>query len=109
MSETRGNQQRGSQGRHHMTEFGTSLACLFAAGFFIFCGWLKGANLRGARLLETNLEGAYLDGANLTRAGLDKANLTGADLTESNLEEAFLYGTILDRANLKVPRMLLGR
>jgi hypothetical protein len=47
-------------------------------------------DLRGTRLVETNLQGANLQGANLHRANLHRANLQGANLRSVNLSGAIL-------------------
>ena len=67
--------------------------------------YLNEADLRGANLIEANLNmanlvGADLGRANLTRANLRGANLTGADLGRANLGRANLVGANLGRANL---------
>jgi uncharacterized protein YjbI with pentapeptide repeats len=66
---------------------------------------LKEANLEGAYLLGANLEatclsGAYLSGANLEWANLSEANLLGANLKGANLQRANLSGANLEGANL---------
>jgi len=67
---------------------------------------LQAADLRGASLLQVNLEGADLEwgiltGADLRGASLLQANLEGADLEEADLEGADLEGATLTRAMLK--------
>ncbi|EIU6600391.1 pentapeptide repeat-containing protein [Salmonella enterica] len=61
---------------------------------------LRGANLRGANLCDTNLRGADLYGANLCGANLCDTNLRGADLYGANLCGANLCDTNLRGANL---------
>jgi uncharacterized protein YjbI with pentapeptide repeats len=69
--------------------------------------WQKGerADLRGANLIEADLNGANLSGADLIEADLSRAKLIGARLIEVNLSganfsEANLGRTILIGANL---------
>ena len=77
---------------------------------------LRGANLRGATLIDANLRGADLIGADLgcadlygadlRRANLGSANLRGADLRCANLRcanlrHANLYGADLSYADLR--------
>lgn len=58
-------------------------------------------NLKGVRLLATDLQGANLQKANLKGAHFDYANLQGADLRNANLIGARLYNTNLQDSNLK--------
>ncbi len=72
--------------------------------------YLRQADLRNARLVNTNffmadLSEAFLSAANLTDADLSGANLSGADLrdailTGANVQVADLKNTILTDANL---------
>lgn len=72
--------------------------------------YLRGAELRGARLggidlFEANLVGADLRGADLGQANLSNADLRGADLSGANLvgvdlSDANLSGAALGGANL---------
>ena len=71
---------------------------------------LRGTDLRGARLVRTNLRRAdlweanlthaYLVGATLTRVNLWEANLTNTDLEGATLTEAFIARANLTGANL---------
>ena len=72
--------------------------------------YLRGAELRGARLggidlfdadlAAADLRGADLGAANLSSADLSKADLSGANLLGADLSEADLCGADLRRANL---------
>jgi uncharacterized protein YjbI with pentapeptide repeats len=66
---------------------------------------LRGADLRGLNLSNTDLQGVDLSGANLREVNLSFANLAGAflneaDLTGANLESANLAGAFLIKAYL---------
>jgi uncharacterized protein YjbI with pentapeptide repeats len=66
---------------------------------------LSGANLRDAKLCDSNLKFANLSGAdlsdtNLRRADLSGANLSGANLFGADLADANLRGANLSNANL---------
>jgi len=61
---------------------------------------LRGANLSGKNLRQTDLMGAYLIGANLSGSNLAGANLRGAWLTSANLKRANLHGADLRGARL---------
>ena len=73
--------------------------------------WMKGANLRGARLenavrTKTHLQGANLIGANLQTADLTEVSLQGAGLHLTNLQgtrltEAQLQGAKIIRTQLQ--------
>ncbi len=67
-------------------------------------GWgyadMRGADLSGANLTETQMDRADLKKANLTGADLSEAHLMGVDLTGANLTGTKLYGTDLREANL---------
>ena len=67
------------------------------AVFSIFVG----AILKGAYLVEANLEGANLVGANMAEANLERSILIGADLRMASLKWANLEGVNLERANLE--------
>jgi len=63
------------------------------------------SNLRGAELMETNLEGVQLDNAFLVEADLGGANVRngvflGANLSQANLSQANLDGADLGGAHL---------
>ena len=85
------------------------LTLLFVQDHEIFKGlqinlqgsWLKGADLRKARLQGAILTGAHLKGATLVEARLQGAILTGAYLQKADLREARLQGAYLDRAYLQ--------
>jgi hypothetical protein len=77
---------------------------------------LRGANLSGADLDDSNFRGANLEGANLSNASffctnfrganleganLSNANFEGADLTDANFEGADLTDTNFSNANLE--------
>jgi hypothetical protein len=74
-------------------------------------GWLTDGSLRGAILVEANLEhahlggadlrGAFLRGANLQRALLVEAHLHHANLTFANLQKADLQRADLGITNLQ--------
>jgi hypothetical protein len=61
---------------------------------------LRGANLRGANLIDADLRGANLIDANLRGADLRGANLIDADLRGANLRGANLIGADLRGADL---------
>jgi uncharacterized protein YjbI with pentapeptide repeats len=61
---------------------------------------LSGANLKGARLAETNLRGADLSGADLSTSVLNMADLREADLSGTNLQHAELRDSDLREVNL---------
>jgi len=63
--------------------------------------YLSDTNLRGAYLSDTNLRGADLRGAYLSGAYLRGTNLSGADLRDTNLRGADLSGAYLRGANLR--------
>ena len=63
--------------------------------------WLKGADLRKARLQGAILTGAHLQEANLSRAYLQGADLEDAQLQGANLYEAHLQGADLSLAQLQ--------
>lgn len=77
-------------------------------------GWLEGENglLKGANLIEANLNGANLDEANLkgsrlryaylTRGRLIHADLSGADLVGAHMQQAKLVNANLRQAMLTV-------
>ena len=72
--------------------------------------WLKGANLRSARLdkavfTEAYLCGASLAGANLREVNLTKVRLQGADLSKARMERAILRKTRLQDACLRRVRL----
>ena len=62
---------------------------------------LQEANLTRANLQGVNLEGAQLQGANLEGANLQRANVTWTQLERTNLKGAKLQGADLTRANLQ--------
>jgi uncharacterized protein YjbI with pentapeptide repeats len=67
--------------------------------------YLLGADLSGAKLIQTELSGADLTGANLrgsylSRADLNEAYLHGADLSGANLSGTHLMGANLEGAKL---------
>ena len=71
-------------------------------------GWLRGANglLKGASLIEANLQNAHLGRANLeasalSPANLQRANLADAQLKGSNLKGARLQGAYIFWADLR--------
>ena len=63
--------------------------------------YLKGADLRGIKLHECDLQEANLSNANLERVDLIGANLQKADLQEANLIGAVFYPGQLEGAILK--------
>jgi uncharacterized protein YjbI with pentapeptide repeats len=69
--------------------------------------WLNGedggekANLKGAKIVEANLEGANLESARLIGANLEGANLRGADLKGANLVDADLRDADLRGVSLR--------
>ncbi len=65
-------------------------------------GWLEGDTglLKGADLVDANLEKAYMRRANLERTILHGANLEKADLGSTNLQRADLSGSKLRSSNL---------
>ena len=72
--------------------------------------WLKGVDLRKARLQGAILTGAHLQKADLSfaylqRAFLDKAYLQKADLSFAYLQRAFIFKTQLQEANLSEARL----
>ena len=67
---------------------------------YLTWAYLRGANLCGAYLSETDLEKADLTGADLSRAYLRGADLSGADLTRADLRGAYLAGADLRGATL---------
>ena len=72
--------------------------------------WLKGADLRKARLPRAILTGAHLQKADLSfaylqKASLDKAYLQKADLSFAYLQGAFIFQTHLQEANLSMARL----
>jgi uncharacterized protein YjbI with pentapeptide repeats len=62
--------------------------------------FLRGRNLRHAKLSESHLYAANLGGADLTSADLTNADLTGANLFAAHLTGANLVGANLTGANL---------
>lgn len=62
---------------------------------------LQGADLRGARLEEAQLQAAKLWGSDLRSVNLIDANLTGADLWNANLASATLGDTVFRDAILR--------
>jgi hypothetical protein len=67
---------------------------------------LSRANLRGVDLSGANLGDANLNRARLARAGLSRADLTGADLTGADLSAAGLRGANLLGANLSRAKLV---
>ena len=72
--------------------------------------WMRGADLRIARLESAVLVGVDLQEANLTRANLQGVNLggarlQGANLKGANLQRANVTGTHLERTNLKKTKL----
>ena len=77
--------------------------------------WLKGADLREARLekailVKAHMQGAWLDDAQLQEARLDGVQLQGAWLTMAHMQGAWLgraqlQGTMLDWAQLQGARL----
>ncbi len=61
---------------------------------------LYGANLRGARIVETSFSGANLTKADLREAEISMTDFTGAHMVETNLQQAKLIGVELSKANL---------
>ncbi|CEJ44384.1 pentapeptide repeat-containing protein [Umezakia ovalisporum] len=61
---------------------------------------LCGADLRGSHLCEANLDGAQLTGSILYGTNLNKANLNRANICWANLNQANLSGANLRGANL---------
>ena len=61
-------------------------------------------DLRGTRLVETNLQGVNLQGANLQGANLQGANLHRAKLQGANLRSVNLSGAILTQEQLEETR-----
>jgi hypothetical protein len=57
--------------------------------------WLTDGSLRGAVILNGNLEGVDLREADLREASLNRANLKGADLNSARLQGARFRGAIL--------------
>lgn len=66
---------------------------------------LQNANLSKAKLRNANLKNAYLRGANLFMTQLIEANLSGADLSGASLERTYLSGANLEGANLSDARV----
>lgn len=62
---------------------------------------LQEANLTRANLQGANLEGAQLQGANFEGANLQRANVTWTQFERTNLKGANLQGANLTRANLQ--------
>ena len=67
--------------------------------------WLKGADLREARLekailVKAHMQGAWLDDAQLQEARLDGSQLQGAWLGEAHMQGAWLIGTKLQGTQL---------
>ena len=63
--------------------------------------WLKGADLRKARLQEAILTGASLQEADLSRAHLQETNLEDAQLQGADLSRAHLQGADFEDAELQ--------
>ena len=63
--------------------------------------WLRGVDLSGANLSDTNLLEAILFDANLSHANLFRANLSHANLSQADLCGATLYLALLDAADFR--------
>ncbi len=59
-----------------------------------------------ADLSEADLSGCNLSNASLTKANLTKADLSDANLTEANLQEANLRNAILTNTDLKFTELI---
>ena len=62
---------------------------------------MRGVNLSGCTGLAVSLTGSDLREANLSKANLTMANIGGAILADANLEEATLVSTRMSGANLR--------
>jgi len=67
--------------------------------------YLKGADLRRAKLHQANLQNAKLSQAILQRAILDKAELHNADLFKVDLQGACLDGANLQKTDLRMANL----
>lgn len=70
---------------------------------------LKGANLKGKDLSNTNFTKANLEEANLSSADLTNANFQDADLEETNLKGAKIQGANFKNAELEYATWVDGR
>ena len=84
-------------------EIQSLLRMLFVQQYLVFRGldinlqgsWLKGTDLRKARLWSANLTQTQLQGSRLDAAHMQNANLTDAHLEEACLQDAWLHGANL--------------
>lgn len=107
--------------RHHTKpseEVQSLLTLLFAKEHSVFAEfradlqdtWLRGAQLKNARLSKCDLTGAVLESADLSEASLSDAflistNLRHAVLEEANLQRAWFFGADLRSAYMNFARM----
>lgn len=105
---TGGTEYQEEHNAHPSIEVQSLLTLLFVREHLTFSGlridlegcWLKGSDLREARLWKANLREVRL-----TKARLQDACLCRATLTEARLKKAWLAGSCLREANLTCARM----
>jgi hypothetical protein len=83
----------------------SDLRCVDLGGARLDRAELRCARLDGADLRGASLDGASLDGASLSGASLSGASLSGASLSGASLSGASLSGASLDGASLDGARL----